>query len=78
MEFKNLLWQIDENILFITINRPDKLNALNGDTLVEIKEAFLAAKNITTLKGIIITGAGEKAFVAGADIGKHSSLSEFS
>ncbi len=74
MEFKNLLWQIDENILFITINRPDKLNALNGDTLVEIKEAFLAAKNITTLKGIIITGAGEKAFVAGADIAEFQGL----
>lgn len=63
MEFKNLLWNLEDGILTITINRADKLNALNGETIGEIKDAFEQAKN-EKLKGIIVTGAGEKAFVA--------------
>ncbi|MFN8267264.1 MAG: enoyl-CoA hydratase-related protein [Chitinophagales bacterium] len=74
MNFNNLLWEISDNILTITINRADKLNALNGETILEIKDAFTAARKIENLKGIIITGAGEKAFVAGADIAEFQGL----
>ena len=74
MNFNNLLWEISDNILTITINRADKLNALNGETILEIKDAFTAALKIENLKGIIITGAGEKAFVAGADIAEFQGL----
>jgi len=74
MEFTNLLWDIEDGILTITINRADKLNALNGATIIEIKEVFAQAKELTNLKGIILTGAGEKAFVAGADIAEFNGL----
>lgn len=73
MEFKNLLWNLEDGILTITINRADKLNALNGETILEIKDAFEKAKQ-EKLKGIIVTGAGEKAFVAGADIAEFQGL----
>ena len=74
MDFKNLLFQIEDNILTIIINRADKLNALNGETILEIKSAFEQARLTENLKGIIVTGAGEKAFVAGADISEFQSL----
>ncbi|MCC6582121.1 MAG: enoyl-CoA hydratase/isomerase family protein [Chitinophagales bacterium] len=74
MEFKNLLWEITDNILLLTINRADKLNALNGETILEIQAAFIEAKKTAGLKGIIVTGAGEKAFVAGADISEFQAL----
>ena len=74
MEFKNLLWEITDNILLLTINRADKLNALNGETILEIQAAFTEAKKTAGLKGIIVTGAGEKAFVAGADISEFHAL----
>lgn len=74
MVFQNLLWSLEANILTITINRPDKLNALNGATVLEIKEAFEAARQLEGLKGVILTGAGEKSFVAGADISEFQGL----
>ena len=74
MDFKNLLWEISDNILLLTINRADKLNALNSETILEIQAAFTAARKTPDLKGIIITGAGEKAFVAGADISEFSDI----
>lgn len=64
----NLIIESNDNIQLITINRPDKLNALNKATIKELGEAIAAAENDTTIKVIIITGSGEKAFVAGADI----------
>ena len=74
MNFQNLLWSLDSGILTITINRPDKLNALNGETVTEIKEAFETASKLEDLKGVILTGAGEKSFVAGADISEFKGL----
>lgn len=74
MEYKNLLWSLEDGILTITINRPDKLNALNGETITELETAFAAAREITQLKGIILTGSGDKAFVAGADITEFQGL----
>lgn len=68
MKFDNLLASIENGVLTITINRPDKLNALNEKTINELDQAFKAAKNNNEVKAIILTGAGTKAFVAGADI----------
>ncbi|MCO5233433.1 MAG: enoyl-CoA hydratase/isomerase family protein [Chitinophagales bacterium] len=74
MVFQNLLWSLDSGVLTITINRPDKLNALNSATILEIKDAFESASKLVGLKGIILTGSGDKAFVAGADISEFKGL----
>ncbi|HQR46779.1 MAG TPA: enoyl-CoA hydratase-related protein, partial [Thermoanaerobaculia bacterium] len=57
-----------DRILTVTVNRPEKLNALNGEVLEGLREAFHAAKADPEIGALIVTGAGEKAFVAGADI----------
>ncbi|MDT0685437.1 enoyl-CoA hydratase/isomerase family protein [Autumnicola psychrophila] len=75
MDYKNLIVEIDENILYVTINRPSKLNALNKETIKELHEAFADAKEDEETKVIILTGSGEKAFVAGADISEFSDFS---
>ncbi|MDT0650046.1 enoyl-CoA hydratase/isomerase family protein [Autumnicola edwardsiae] len=75
MDYKNLIVEIDDNILYVTINRPSKLNALNKDTIAELHEAFADAKEDEETKVIILTGSGEKAFVAGADISEFSDFS---
>lgn len=64
----NLACETDGRIRVITINRPDKLNALNHETLVELRTAVQEAVQDVGIDVIILTGAGEKAFVAGADI----------
>ena len=74
MNYKNLLVEIKNSAAVITINRPDKLNALNQSTLLELKNIFLEFKNSDEVKVIIITGSGEKAFIAGADISELSKL----
>jgi enoyl-CoA hydratase len=71
----NILATIERNILTITVNRPDKLNALNRDTIQEIGEEIKKAEKDSSVKGIIITGSGSKAFVAGADISEFSDYS---
>ncbi len=68
MNPKNLLLRTEEGILTLTVNRPDKLNALNAETVQEIQQAVEEAVKDSQVRVIIITGAGEKAFVAGADI----------
>ncbi len=68
MTYQNILTENREGIFIITINRPDKLNALNADTLQEIKQAVETVYSDATIKSAIITGSGAKAFVAGADI----------
>lgn len=74
MNYQNILFEEKNAIALITINRPDKLNALNHQTMVELKEVFKHIKNNNLIKAVIITGAGEKAFVAGADINELSKL----
>ena len=74
MEYKNILLDINEHIAVVTLNRPDKLNALNHKTLVELKEVFERLKSDENIFVIIITGSGEKAFVAGADISEINKL----
>lgn len=64
----------DSGICVLTINRPDKLNALNQQVLDELDEAAKSIDADSTIKGLIITGSGDKAFVAGADIKELSSL----
>ncbi|MFD0795509.1 enoyl-CoA hydratase/isomerase family protein [Mucilaginibacter litoreus] len=68
MEFENILVEVKNRIQYITINREKKLNALNRFTLAELHEALTTALADKAVGGIIITGAGKKAFVAGADI----------
>lgn len=68
MTFENLLTSIENGILTITINRPDKLNALNKKTVREIGVAIKNGESDNTVKAIILTGSGQKSFVAGADI----------
>jgi enoyl-CoA hydratase len=75
MNFENLLTANDNGVLTITINRPDKLNALNKKTVSEIGNAIEDAKNDESIKAIIITGSGPKSFVAGADIAEFVGLS---
>ena len=65
-----------DGIGWITINRPDKLNALNIQTVTEMQAAFLEFKDASDVKAVILTGSGEKAFIAGADIGELSRLNE--
>ena len=76
MSFENLKTELNDGILTITINRESKLNALNIDTIVELGKAFDDAKHNDEVKGIILTGAGEKAFVAGADISEMSDFND--
>ena len=68
MNYENILSDYANGITTITINRPTKLNALNKDTIQELHDAFAAADKDSDTKVIIITGSGDKAFVAGADI----------
>jgi enoyl-CoA hydratase len=66
--YNNILTELTEGILTITINRPDKLNALNHETIAEVGKAISAAESNVEVSGIILTGSGTKAFIAGADI----------
>lgn len=75
-EYTNILFENKSGIAHLTINRPDKLNALNIQTIAEIKMAFEEVYDDASIKGVIVTGAGEKAFVAGADISEISELTE--
>ncbi len=68
MIFENLLYECSDGIATVTINRPKALNALNQATLKELLSLFTALKDDVAVKVVILTGAGEKAFVAGADI----------
>jgi enoyl-CoA hydratase len=68
MAFDNLLLEREEAVAILTINRPQVLNALNAATLDELRRAILELKADAAVRVVIITGAGEKAFVAGADI----------
>ena len=78
MKFNNILSETLNNITTIIINRPTKLNALNKETIQELHLAFKNAEENSNTKVIIITGSGEKSFVAGADISEfvHFSVSE--
>ena len=74
MEYENLIIKKREGLGWIIVNRPDKLNALNSKTIKELHAAFLSFKDDPDIKAIILTGSGDKAFVAGADIGELAHL----
>lgn len=75
MNFDNLLFDTQDGIATITINRPSKLNALNRETIQELHEAFKSADEDKDIKVIVVTGSGDKAFVAGADISEFADFS---
>jgi enoyl-CoA hydratase len=75
MSYENILVDIEEAIAVVTINRPNKLNALNKATIQELHNAFADLDANKEVKCIIVTGSGEKAFVAGADISEFASFS---
>ncbi len=68
MSYHNLLFEQKNRIAYVTVNRPEKLNALNHATMMEIDEVFRRIASETSIRAVILTGSGEKAFVAGADI----------
>lgn len=74
MTYQNILSEIRDNILYVTINREKKLNALNKETLAELADVVDFAIKSNEVRGVLLTGAGEKAFVAGADISEFSSF----
>src|SRR4051812_30908176 len=68
MSFENLLFDRDGAVAILTINRPPVLNALNSATIDELRRAVLDVKGDNAIRVLVITGAGDKSFVAGADI----------
>lgn len=68
MSYQNIILEIRNKIAWITINRESKLNALNKETIGELKDAISSIESDDSVRGVILTGAGQKAFVAGADI----------
>src|SRR5438128_4971902 len=70
MNFENLLIEKKNAIAYVTVNRPKVLNALNMATMEELRTAFTDIKNDTSIRVVLFTGSGEKAFIAGADIGE--------
>src|ERR1700704_4055689 len=77
MSYQTLLFDIRDGIAFVTINRPDKLNALNDQVILELGNAADRIATEPEIKGAILTGAGPKSFVAGADIGDLSRQGPF-
>jgi enoyl-CoA hydratase len=75
MSYENILTKTENGILTITVNRPDKLNALNKKTIEETGTALIAGEKDPSARVIIITGAGTKAFIAGADISEFADFS---
>ena len=78
MAYENILCETDGGIATVTVNRPDKLNALNDLTISELQHCFDALATDDSVAAVIVTGTGEKAFVAGADIGELAEQSPLS
>src|SRR6201991_684866 len=74
-KFENVLYEKKNNIAYVTLNRPKVLNALNNATWHDLRAAFEDAHDDETVRGIILTGAGDKAFIAGADISELATVS---
>lgn len=74
MTLENVLTELENKVLTITVNRPDKLNALNAKTIEELHETLIEAENDKEIRAIILTGSGTKSFVAGADIAEFANF----
>lgn len=75
MDYNNILLETKENIAYVTINRPKQLNALNKATIEELNHVFTSIEEDSSAKVVILTGSGDKAFVAGADIKEFAGFS---
>jgi len=75
LSLENVLYEKKGAIAYVTLNRPKVLNALNGMTWRDLRTAFETARDDAEVRGVILTGAGDKAFIAGADIGELAGLS---
>src|SRR3954471_2924893 len=73
----NVLYEKRDAIAYVTVNRPKVLNALNTPTWKDLRTAFVDARDDTAIRGVILTGAGDKAFIAGADIGELARVTAF-
>lgn len=76
MELKNVILEKEEHLAIVTINRPKALNALNSETLKDLDTVIADLENDSNIYAVILTGAGEKSFVAGADISEMKDLNE--
>jgi len=74
MNYENIIYDVKDGLAFVTINRPQKLNALNSDLIHDLSDAFQQIKQDDGIKAVLITGAGDKAFISGADIQELSVL----
>ena len=74
LKLENVVYDKKGPIAYVTLNRPKVMNALNKSTINELRSAFEDARDDSDVRGVILTGAGEKAFVAGADISEFISL----
>lgn len=72
--YKTLLTTLEDGIFTVTINRPDKLNAINKEVMADLDHVFSEVEDNEAIKGVILTGSGKKAFVAGADISEFNGL----
>jgi enoyl-CoA hydratase len=77
MTYQTLLFEIRDGVAFVTVNRPDKLNALNDQVMAELADVAERIATTPDIRGALITGAGPKAFIAGADIGDLSRQGPF-
>src|SRR5438874_13821982 len=77
MTYQTLLFDLRDGIAFVTINRPDKLNALNDQVMLELGQVADRLATESYIKGAILTGSGPKPFVAGADIGELAKQGHF-
>ncbi|MBO0719074.1 MAG: enoyl-CoA hydratase/isomerase family protein [Rhizobiales bacterium] len=77
LDLANILYEKKNGIAYVTVNRPKVLNALNTPTWKDLRTAFEDARDDSTVRGVILTGAGDKAFIAGADIGELAQISAF-
>src|SRR5512137_447096 len=75
MQLENILWRVEDGVGIATMNRPKALNALNAATLRDLGALLGEVEGDRTLRALVVTGGGEKAFVAGADIAEMSGLS---
>ncbi len=75
MQLENILWRVEDGVGVATVNRPQALNALDARTLADLSTVIDAVAADRSLRALVLTGAGEKAFVAGADISRFSAMS---
>src|SRR5262245_20588119 len=75
LTLENVLYEKKDAIAYVTLNRPKVLNALNHQTWADLRTAFEEARDDADVRGVILTGAGDKAFIAGADISELAQVS---